>query len=367
MNITIEFKPLRELSYGDSFQDEYGNRYQVSDEEDEGGTSIYYTPIGSSDKRFLGKITREGTYRKFEEERHRYQKENAWTVNQAILKRADKIEYHTHTRVYSIDVPSAMSGGKKVTLNQEPKWVIPIKYWQVTSSNPVENRRLQLIGTEWTDRLTHELDKDYMKQVAVKVNAERKSSTVYPANQDVFKAFKLTNYSDVKVVVLGQDPYPADYANGLAFGINDAASSYPYSLTQLFAELDRNQTDKGFLPTAHEGSLEAWASQGVLLLNTRLTVGSKPGSHANFGWEEFTKHVIEDINRSPLPIVFMLWGTYAGSYAHLIDSKFHRVLHAPHPAASSHATYSGPSFVGCNHFEVANDVLRKTRGISINW
>lgn len=184
--------------------------------------------------------------------------------------------------------------------------------------------------------------------------------TVYPSNDNIFRALELTPIEDVKVVILGQDPYHgAGQAHGLSFSVQKGVK-IPPSLRNIYKEL---HDDIGMdIPT--HGFLEGWAKQGVLLLNTCLTVeAGQAASHQGKGWEEFTDQVIEQVNALDTPVVFMLWGSHAQKKSSMIDDNKHLVLTAPHPSPLS----AHRGFLGCGHFSKANDFLMKSgRGI-IEW
>lgn len=179
---------------------------------------------------------------------------------------------------------------------------------------------------------------------------------IFPCEEDIFKALRLTPLSEVKVVILGQDPYHGeDQANGLAFSVNRGLR-IPPSLCNIYREIG---IDPG------HGDLTSWANQGVLLLNSILTVEKgKPGSHANIGWEEITDRIITHISEQKEGVVFMLWGGYARKKKSLIKNLgLHRILEAPHPSPLS--AYRG--FFGCNHFNLANQFLVECGKDPIRW
>lgn len=184
---------------------------------------------------------------------------------------------------------------------------------------------------------------------------------VYPKSSDLFKAFKLTPFDQVKVVILGQDPYHgAGQAHGLCFSVPDGITPPP-SLKNIYKEIE---SDLGIAKDFSKGNLESWAQQGVLLLNAIMTVEANlPASHQKKGWEEFTDHVIKTISSEREHVVFLLWGKYAQSKNKLIDAKKHLILEAPHPSPFS--VYKG--FFGCKHFSQANAYLKKWGGKEIEW
>ncbi|VFP83238.1 uracil-DNA glycosylase [Candidatus Erwinia haradaeae] len=214
----------------------------------------------------------------------------------------------------------------------------------------------------WKDVLAHEKKKYYFKQVLDKVYLEREGGKIiYPPAQFVFEVFRLTELYQVKVVILGQDPYHhPNQAHGLAFSVLPGVSTPP-SLKNIYKELMRDIP--GFQPPQH-GCLESWAQQGVFLLNTILTVeAGKPHSHAKFGWSMFTNKVISIINEHCEKIVFLLWGVEAQRRVRLIHHRYHYVLSTVHPSPLS--AYRG--FFGCSHFSKTNKFLSCIGKNPINW
>lgn len=212
----------------------------------------------------------------------------------------------------------------------------------------------------WKEALDGIKDNDYFRHVTHFVKTAREQGKViYPPAEEVFNAFKLTEFAAVKVVILGQDPYHgAGQANGLAFSVKPDIT-IPPSLVNIYKEI---QSDLGAAPPSH-GDLTNWANQGVLLLNTVLTVeASQANSHRGQGWEQFTDAVIESLNQANQHIVFLLWGRPAQNKASLIDQR-HTILTAPHPSPLS--AYRG--FFGCKHFNRANDALIAKGQTPINW
>ncbi|XRX42471.1 MAG: uracil-DNA glycosylase [Buchnera aphidicola (Eriosoma harunire)] len=190
---------------------------------------------------------------------------------------------------------------------------------------------------------------------------ERKYKIIYPKQSEIFRAFSLTPFHIIKVVILGQDPYhQVNQANGLAFSVHKGIQ-IPPSLVNIYKEV----YDDLSLPYVNKhGSLENWAKQGVFLLNTILTVEhGKPRSHEHIGWKIFTNQIIQCINRYHVGIVFLLWGRSAVSMKYLIDINKHYILTAPHPSPLS--AYRG--FIGCRHFSKTNQILVKNNWNPINW
>ncbi|MCK6618139.1 MAG: uracil-DNA glycosylase [Cyclobacteriaceae bacterium] len=216
------------------------------------------------------------------------------------------------------------------------------------------------IAPGWKSRLSDEFAQPYFQQLAAFVKAEYQTTTVYPPGREIFKAFDACSFDEVKVVILGQDPYHGPgQANGLCFSVNDQVRMPP-SLINIFKEI---QTDLG-KPFPKTGNLERWARQGVLLLNATLTVrASSPGSHQHKGWEVFTDAVIKLISAEKENVVFLLWGAYAQKKGEVIDRSKHLVLMAPHPSPFS----ADRGFFGCRHFSKANAYL-KSKGLrEIDW
>lgn len=216
-------------------------------------------------------------------------------------------------------------------------------------------------GITWSDVLAREKKESYFQEVLAFVETERSSGkVVYPRNSEVFNALALTPFQDVKVVILGQDPYHGpNQAHGLCFSVKPPTPPPP-SLVNIFLEL---RSDLGIQRPNH-GNLESWAKQGVLLLNSVLTVEEgKAGSHANKGWERFTSKVIEELNARRQNIVFLLWGAYAQKKADFVDRTRHLVLTAPHPSPLS----AHRGFLGCKHFSQANSYLERHGLPPIDW
>ncbi|CDH06064.1 uracil-DNA-glycosylase [Xenorhabdus bovienii str. oregonense] len=214
----------------------------------------------------------------------------------------------------------------------------------------------------WHEVIGHEKTQPYFVDTLTYVANERKAGkTIYPPQQDVFNAFRYTELSDVKVVILGQDPYHGpNQAHGLAFSVQPGISAPP-SLVNMYKELESDIT--GFSRPNH-GCLVSWAKQGVLLLNTVLTVErGNAHSHANLGWETFTDKVIAAINEHRHGVIFLLWGSHAQKKGHFINTQQHYVLKAPHPSPLS----AHRGFLGCKHFSQANSLLEAQGLAPIDW
>ena len=217
------------------------------------------------------------------------------------------------------------------------------------------------IEESWKEILKDEFDKTYFQHVVAFLKAEKASGKIiYPPGSLIFNSFKQTPFSDVKVVVIGQDPYHnPGQAHGLSFSVPDGIAKPP-SLLNIFKEL---KNDLG-ISIPENGNLTKWASQGVLLLNASLTVRqNEPGSHAQIGWLQFTDQVIKKISDKKEGIVFLLWGKFAQEKQALIDETKHFVLKAAHPSPLS----ANNGFFGCQHFSKANELLIKQHKIPVDW
>ena len=216
------------------------------------------------------------------------------------------------------------------------------------------------ISNDWLEPLKAEFKKPYYRQLYEKILQEYRTTAVYPPADDIFNAFHLTPLKDVKVVILGQDPYHGTgQAHGLCFSVNKDVE-IPPSLVNIYQEL---HDDLGCSIPKH-GCLEKWAKQGVLLLNTVLTVRAHQAmSHMGIGWEEFTDAVIETVNRQDRPVVYLLWGKPAQMKKRMLDNPKQLVLEAPHPSPLS--AYRG--FFGCKHFSRANAFLEQHGVEPIDW
>lgn len=220
--------------------------------------------------------------------------------------------------------------------------------------------RIQL-HPEWLEILAPEFEQDYMVQLRAFLQARKQAgATLYPPGGEIFNALNTTPLSAVKVVILGQDPYHGPgQAHGLCFSVQTGVPTPP-SLQNIFKEL---RADLGVIPPNH-GCLQAWAERGVLLLNTVLTVErGQAGAHQGQGWERFTDAVIAAVNQRDVPVVFLLWGSYAQKKGAGIDSQRHLVLKAPHPSPLS----AHRGFLGCGHFSAANRWLEAQGREAIDW
>ncbi|MBL7871321.1 MAG: uracil-DNA glycosylase [Cyclobacteriaceae bacterium] len=216
------------------------------------------------------------------------------------------------------------------------------------------------IAPSWKEKLKIEFEQPYFNQLTDFIKEEYRTQIVYPPGKEIFRAFDCADFRDVKVVIIGQDPYHgAGQANGLCFSVRDGVVMPP-SLKNIFKEIEK---DLG-KPVPKNGDLERWANQGVLLLNATLTVrGSSPGSHQKKGWEEFTDAVIRVISEEKNHVVFLLWGAYAQKKGEIIDRTKHLVLMSAHPSPFS----ADRGFFGNKHFSKTNAYL-KSKGLKeIDW
>lgn len=216
------------------------------------------------------------------------------------------------------------------------------------------------IENDWLEPLSAEFKKPYYKELYTRIKTEYETRTIYPPAEDLFSAYAKTPLSKVKVVIIGQDPYhEPGQAHGMCFSVKPGIETPP-SLVNIYKEL---QDDLGlYIP--NNGYLEKWAEQGVLLLNTVLTVRAHAAnSHKGIGWEEFTDASIKAVNELDHPVVYLLWGSNARAKKEFLNNPKHLVLEAPHPSPLS--AYRG--FFGCKHFSKCNDFLIKNGQSPIDW
>jgi uracil-DNA glycosylase len=217
----------------------------------------------------------------------------------------------------------------------------------------------ELIPASWAPVLAAETEQPYFADLEAFLKTERAQHQVFPPEKEVFSALEATPYEDVKVVLIGQDPYHDDgQAHGMCFSVRPGVR-VPPSLRNMYKELE---TDLGIAPVKH-GYLQAWADQGVLLLNTVLTVRAhEPASHKDRGWEKFTDAVIKDVSAREKPVVFVLWGAHAKKKAKLIDTSRHAIVEGAHPSP-----LSAKKFFGSKPFSAVNDALAGFGQEPIDW
>lgn len=219
---------------------------------------------------------------------------------------------------------------------------------------------MELVGNSWDKVLDSEYHQEYFKNIVKFINKEYKERVVFPPKSRILRALNLTDYKDVKVVILGQDPYHGTgEANGLAFAVSEGVK-LPPSLRNIYKEL---YDDLG-VPITNVGNLECWAKEGVLLLNSVLTVEKdRPASHKNIGWEQFTDAIIRKINEKDSSVVFILWGNFARSKKSLITNPKHFVVESTHPSPFS----ANHGFFGSRPFSKTNRYLKSVGEKEIDW
>mgnify|MGYP002621018734 CR=1 FL=1 len=217
------------------------------------------------------------------------------------------------------------------------------------------------IESSWQEVLKDEFQKPYFNDLVIKVKQAYATTDVWPKGSQIFNAFEKCPFNEVKVVILGQDPYPTPgHAHGLCFSVQEHVRPFPKSLNNIFKEI---KDDIG-KDVPNNGSLVRWAEQGVFLLNTVLTVNAgDPNSHKNFGWKTFTNRVIQEISNKLEGVVFLLWGAQAQKKIELIDTTKHHILKSVHPSPLS----AHRGFFGCKHFSKANELLISQGKSPINW
>lgn len=216
------------------------------------------------------------------------------------------------------------------------------------------------LGNDWDEVLKNEFEKEYYQKLRKFLIAEYKTETIYPKMENIFSALKFTSYKDCKVLILGQDPYHGpNQAHGLAFSVNIGIKTPP-SLQNMYKEL----RDELGLYVPNNGYLVPWAEQGILLLNTALTVrAGAANSHSKIGWEIFTDNIIKYLNDREDPVIFVLWGGNARKKKSFINTDRHYILEATHPSPLS--AHNG--FFGCGHFKKINEILSSLGKKEINW
>lgn len=219
---------------------------------------------------------------------------------------------------------------------------------------------MEIQSKYWKSELSDEFELPYFKSLLQKINEQKEKHRVFPSDELVFNAFNTTDLYNVKVVIIGQDPYHGyGQANGLAFSVSEGVP-LPPSLKNIYKEIENEYGYK----MGSSGDLTKWARQGVLLLNSSLTVNEgMAASHKDFGWEEFISRVVEILNDKLSEVIFILWGNFAKKYASMINEDKHFILYAAHPSPLS--AYNG--FFGCNHFKRVNEILSALDKEQIDW
>lgn len=216
------------------------------------------------------------------------------------------------------------------------------------------------IGNDWDEILKEEIKKEYFLKIKEFLKHEYSEKTVYPPNKEIFTAFKLTPYKDVKIVILGQDPYHGEgQAHGLAFSVKKGVR-LPPSLRNIYKEIVNEKEGEVF----NSGCLESWAKQGIFLLNASLTVrAGEANSHNKIGWTIFTDEVIKKINEKNEQVIFILWGNNAKDKKKYITNPKHIILEGVHPSPLS----ASRGFFGCGHFKTVNNLLKEKGNKPITW
>lgn len=336
--------------------------------------SLYIQEPGSSQKKHIGLLYEEDSelvYYKTESEKDKHRNTLSWTIAKWIIPYVSRITLETDFATYTttkdgIDRDGFYTNYKASNRGFMAKIHLRCKDWIITCKDPKDQKRIDLMGYEWYSILKPEFESAYMQELGKQVMNLRKMTTVYPEGSETFNAFKFTPYNNVRVVILGQDPYHDGNAHGLAFSIKNPYGMVPPSLRNIMAEVEAD-FGSGFLlgPSAN---LEHWAKQGVLLLNTVLTVEKGyPESHSKIGWQQFTKVALQRLLDRPnsihRPLVFMLWGRHAQQFEGMIDHNIHLVLTTTHPSPFS----AHKGFVGCRHFTKCNKFLESTKQDPIIW
>ncbi|MDD4028003.1 MAG: uracil-DNA glycosylase [Bacilli bacterium] len=223
----------------------------------------------------------------------------------------------------------------------------------------IERKSKKIFNNDWDYILKDEFQKEYFIDLIIFLNNENKNKIIYPKKEDLFKALKMTSYKDTKILILGQDPYHGEgEANGLCFSVDNNIKNPP-SLQNIFKEL---QSDLNVIRT--ESDLTDWAKQGILLINTVLTVEKdKPFSHKNRGWETFTDEIIKKLNERKDPVIFVLWGNAARSKKQYITNKTHYIIESAHPSPLSYSR----GFKDSKPFSKVNNILKSANKSEIKW
>jgi len=375
---------LKQLNHKERFKllkntvDEFGNLFSIGEED-----KIYLRKKGTRDDICLGKVMvaeRNLLYHKYEIETNIFRNTNSWTINYTVFKHVDLVIYETLTYSYRITKTRALEFGEIANFSRtETKINVPLIYWEKRRLliDPVEQRKRNLIGDSWYDLLKNVFNSEHMSKIGRYLKERRGLTIVYPDEENVFRAFKSTHVKQVKVVILGLDPYIDGSANGLAFGFKGDSTKKPAkSLNVIFKEIERDCHNG--LHLDFDNTLNEWANQGVLLLNTILTVErGKTKSHSEIGWQRFTKYVLGQMVLDMSPKVFMLWGNDAVNLFGSLDvsNDAHLILKSRHPAADLYnvdqmdiTTPNYPTtFAGNKHFSQANAFLKKFKRKQIQW
>jgi len=353
-------------------RDPYGTRISVGYNTDT-SVNVYVKEPNSERKKMIGEVilTKSGVvvYRKQEKEKDKHRNTLSWTVHKWIFKYVDYILYKTKLGVYKISSEKARDVGFTMsykTNNQGymTKQFVKCKDWEFTPFNKSEVPILKKLGYEWYNCLRGEFKKPYMINMGRDIASRRNKISVFPESKDVFNAYKKTPYMDVKVVILGDYPYPNKSADGLAFSQKEDFTTPSEKLKGIHTELEQDYYNGGLMLGA-ETNLEHWANQGVMLLNTVLTSEqTSEKAHKEHKWQNFISHTLNMlINRptnSKKPIVFLLWGEKAINFEKLLlDNKENLILKTESPNRNG--------YLGSKHFTKCNSFLISTNQLPVSW
>lgn len=328
-------------------------------------------------------------YYKFEDERNIFHKSNSWSINYLVFQYVDHIAYETSRYYYQIPKCRAVEFGGIAYNKTECKIYIPLEYWEKRHKgiDEIEKRRRNLLGDSWYDILSFEINSPSMNTLGSYIRQRRKVAKVYPEEQDVFRAFKLCSFEHTKVIILGQDPYYDGSADGLAFSYKNGIKKPTQKSLDIILKEVESDVYNGFNPSVYDYDLSHWAEQGVLLLNSTLTVEhGKANSHANIGWNWFITRVLYKLWIHPKPKVFLILGKNAkDTFNQLLNSvnpEFiggisdnHLLISATHPASDlynkdiyGNVIPNYPiTFSGGKYFSKINDWLELNNRKKIIW
>ncbi len=357
-------------------QDPYGTQISIKELQSLESADIFVSEPNSRRRKMIGNVINTSdcglVYRKKEKETDKHRNTLSWTIHKWIFNYVDLISYKTTLGTYTITSEKAKEIGftmkyKNNNQGYMTKHFVKCRDWNLEPVNQIDQKRIDLIGYEWYQALRSEFNTAYMKELGIKISNLRTKTTVYPSANEVFNAYKLTPFMDVKVVIIGHSPYYDGSAHGLAFSMKDNKAESSPTLQNIHKELEDDYYSGGLM-LGSDVNLEHWASQGVFLLNSVLTIEkNKPDAHKNFGWHKFTEATIKSLmnrpNNNKTPIVFMLWGLEAQKYESIIDSSKHLILKASHPSPFT----VNKGFFGSKHFTKCNNYLLSTSQIPISW
>lgn len=327
-------------------------------------------------ERLIGRFNKNILFVNRKRDKHLHIKRNAYGLNRQLIDEFKNIIHYVHLTdefgTYRLDTATILNSPHYQFDNFEDQYFVSLFLWE---ENKIHNwaeldlNRIELMGESWYIKLKEEFDKDYLKILSHYVKERRMVNTVYPERFDVFKAFKSVDYDDVKVVIVGQDPYHDGTATGLAFankiGPPNIAQVLSPSLKRIESALE---LEYGFHLSPIDPTLNEWSNQGVLLINTVLTVErGKPNSHANIGWQRFVGTALNKLNNDKLGLVFMCWGTKAQKFVReWVNPNRHLIIDCEHPAAG---IYEKPPKIWINRycFSKCNQYLINHDKEPIKW